>query len=81
MSCIQRFHCISYYYTITQYSLHVVAVAVKILHPGVHTSISRDLNIMKFVANLMDKIYPNFYWVSLKECVDEFSFIMEKQVQ
>ena len=44
-------------------------------------SVSRDLNIMKFVANLMDRVYPDFYWISLKECVDEFSSLMEKQVK
>ncbi len=61
--------------------LSAVKVAVKVLHPGVQVSISRDLSVMKSVATLMDRVYSNFYWISLKECVDEFSTVMEKQVK
>lgn len=60
--------------------LKLVRVAVKVLHPNIRTSISRDLSIIKFVANFMDRVYPDFYWISLKECVDDFSSVMEKQV-
>ena len=54
---------------------------MKVLHPGVQGSISRDLNVMKYIASLMDRVYPNFYWISLKECVEDFSTVMEKQVK
>ena len=53
---------------------------MKVLHPGVRHSIFRDLRVMMFMANMMDRIYPNFYWISLQECVDEFASVMKKQV-
>ena len=57
-----------------------IPIAVKVLHPNIVDRMARDIYLMKYVASWVDVIYPDVHWVALKECVDEFSFIMERQV-
>ena len=35
---------------------------------------------METVAYVIDKLCPSVYWISLRECVDEFGIVMKKQV-
>ena len=58
-----------------------IPIAVKVLHPGIVESMQRDICLMKYVAGWADYVYPDLYWVALKECVDEFSKVMWKQVR
>ena len=60
--------------------LSYVPVAVKVLHPGVVEAMDRDIRLMKYVASWVDYLYPDVHWIALKECVDEFSFVMQQQV-
>lgn len=55
-------------------------VAVKVLHPNIVQRMEQDICLMKYVASWVDLLYPAVYWVALTECVDEFSIIMEKQL-
>jgi len=57
-----------------------ISVAVKVLHPNVGERIKRDIFLMKYVASWVQAVYPDVHWVALTECVDEFSSMMEKQV-
>ena len=55
-------------------------IAVKVLHPGVVEAMDRDIRLMRYVASWVDYLYPDVHWIALKECVDEFSFVMQQQV-
>ncbi|XP_078036137.1 putative aarF domain-containing protein kinase 2 [Augochlora pura] len=55
-------------------------VAVKVLHPGIKDQLRRDLCIMRGVCKYATYIVPDFYWLSLTDCIDEFSYTMENQV-
>ena len=55
-------------------------VAVKVIHPGVRESIDADIQIMRFVASMLEKIVPGAIHLSLTESVDEFSKLMMRQV-
>ena len=55
-------------------------VAVKVVHPGVVASVLRDVYLMETVAWFVDRVFPSVYWISLRECVDEFGIVMKKQV-
>ena len=57
-----------------------VPVAVKVLHPGIVESVLRDVSLMNLAANFIDYVFPDVYWISLRECVNEFGIIMKKQV-
>ena len=57
-----------------------IPIAVKVLHPGVVEAMEVDITLMKYVASWVDYVYPDVHWVALKECVDQFSEIMTKQV-
>ena len=57
-----------------------VPIAVKVLHPGVVEAMEMDITLMKYVASWVDYVYPKVYWIALKECVDQFSIVMNKQV-
>ena len=58
-----------------------IPVAVKVVHPGVVGSVLRDVYLMETVAWFVDRVYPSVYWISLRECVDEFGIVMKKQVR
>lgn len=57
-----------------------VPIAVKVLHPGVVEAMDADVRLMKYAATWVDYFYPDVHWIALKECVDEFSIIMQQQV-
>ncbi|XP_074650413.1 putative aarF domain-containing protein kinase 2 [Tubulanus polymorphus] len=58
----------------------LVPVAVKVLHPGIYRATVRDLQIMKAIANIAQFLIPKLKWLSLPECVQEFSDLMMKQI-
>ncbi|XP_029048742.2 uncharacterized aarF domain-containing protein kinase 2-like isoform X1 [Osmia bicornis bicornis] len=55
-------------------------VAVKVLHPGIKEQLRRDLCIMKGICKCITYIVPQLQWLSLTDCITEFSHIMENQV-
>ena len=57
-----------------------IPVAIKVLHPGVVEDMNRDIGLMRYVASWVDWVYPDVHWVALRECVEEFSESMIKQV-
>ncbi|KAG0679779.1 hypothetical protein C6P40_005168 [Pichia californica] len=58
---------------------HDSLVAVKVVHPRVAKNISRDLKIMSFFANIID-IIPTMEWLSLPQEVEQFSILMNLQL-
>ncbi|XP_015174404.1 PREDICTED: uncharacterized aarF domain-containing protein kinase 2-like isoform X2 [Polistes dominula] len=55
-------------------------VAVKVLHPGIKSHMKRDLKIMRMISKLITYLVPDLHWLSLTDCIDEFSLMMEQQV-
>lgn len=55
------------------------AVAVKVLHPNVRSTISHDIAIMHFFASMVDRL-PGMKWVSLPQEVDNFAKLMFSQL-
>ncbi|XP_054009095.1 uncharacterized aarF domain-containing protein kinase 2-like isoform X2 [Hylaeus anthracinus] len=62
------------------YKRKLQPVAIKILHPGIKGQLKRDLSIMKGICKCATYIVPQLHWLSLPDCIDEFSQIMENQV-
>ncbi|KAJ4485841.1 protein kinase [Lentinula aciculospora] len=60
-------------------SVPTAAVAIKVLHPRVVKTISRDLSIMSFFAHFITLI-PGMQWLSLPEEVDVFGQMMFQQL-
>ncbi|EEB86610.1 hypothetical protein MPER_16371, partial [Moniliophthora perniciosa FA553] len=60
-------------------SIPTAAVAIKVLHPRVSKTISRDLSIMSFFAHFIT-IFPGMQWLSLPEEVDVFGKMMFRQM-
>ncbi|TFK36951.1 hypothetical protein BDQ12DRAFT_706154 [Crucibulum laeve] len=60
-------------------SVPTAAVAIKILHPHVFKTISRDLSIMSFFARALS-LLPGMEWLSLPEEVDVFGSMMYQQL-
>ncbi|KAJ7293143.1 hypothetical protein C8J57DRAFT_17151 [Mycena rebaudengoi] len=60
-------------------SVPTASVAIKILHPRVEKTISRDLSIMSFFAHFIS-IFPGMEWLSLPEEVDVFGKMMFQQL-
>lgn len=54
-------------------------VAIKVLHPRVRAMISRDLKIMSFFANLLNRL-PGMEWLSLPDEVTVFGTMMKSQL-
>ncbi|KAJ2712721.1 hypothetical protein H4R19_002606 [Coemansia spiralis] len=54
-------------------------MAVKVLHPGVESQISRDLRLMAWGARVLN-ILPGMQWLSIPEEVVVFSSMMRAQV-
>ncbi|XBW36452.1 hypothetical protein QEN19_002030 [Hanseniaspora menglaensis] len=61
------------------YTLNNNTMAIKVIHPKVRDYISRDLAIMKFFGNLLNKI-PNWEWLSIPEEVEQFSVFLKTQL-
>lgn len=53
--------------------------ALKILHPNVGHKIEKDLKIMKFLASVINVI-PTIEWLSLLDEVEQFSILMNMQL-
>ncbi|XP_046831072.1 uncharacterized aarF domain-containing protein kinase 2-like [Vespa crabro] len=68
------------YEKIDQIDRKLQPVAVKVLHPGIKNQIKRDLKIMRIFSKLATYVVPELHWLSLTDCIDEFSLIMEQQV-
>ncbi|KAJ7070852.1 protein kinase [Mycena amicta] len=60
-------------------SVPTASVAIKVLHPRVNKTISRDLSIMSFFAHLIT-LFPGMQWLSLPEEVDVFGKMMFQQL-
>ena len=60
-------------------SAPTAAVAIKVLHPHVAKTISRDLSIMSFFAHFIT-LFPGMQWISLPEEVDAFGSMMFQQL-
>ncbi|CAL9732657.1 hypothetical protein MOUN0_O02982 [Monosporozyma unispora] len=54
-------------------------IAIKILHPNVVRTIDTDLRIMSTLAHLIDCI-PTMEWLSLRDEVNNFSILMNMQL-
>ena len=58
-------------------------VAVKVLHPNVHHDIDADLDLMRTLVHLVDKMsfmFEAIQWFDLPGCVEEFSHYLTLQV-
>ncbi|XP_076166273.1 putative aarF domain-containing protein kinase 2, partial [Ptiloglossa arizonensis] len=62
------------------YNRKLQPVAIKILHPGIKGQLRRDLTIMRAICKCAMYVVPQLYWLSLTDCIDEFSQIMDNQV-
>ncbi|KAJ6504427.1 hypothetical protein DFH09DRAFT_1201638 [Mycena vulgaris] len=60
-------------------SVPTATVAIKVLHPHVKKTISRDLSIMSFFAHFIT-MFPGMQWLSLPEEVDVFGNMMFQQL-
>ncbi|KAJ7361547.1 hypothetical protein DFH08DRAFT_844516 [Mycena albidolilacea] len=60
-------------------SVPTASVAIKVLHPHVQKTISRDLSIMSFFARFIT-LFPGMQWLSLPEEVDVFGQMMFQQL-
>ncbi|KAF9015620.1 hypothetical protein BDQ17DRAFT_1341378 [Cyathus striatus] len=60
-------------------SVPTASVAIKILHPHVSKTISRDLSIMTFFARCLS-LLPGMQWLSLPEEVEVFGSMMHQQL-
>ncbi|KAH8916228.1 ABC1-domain-containing protein [Atractiella rhizophila] len=54
-------------------------VAIKIIHPRVRSTISRDLKIMSLFASTLN-LLPSLQWLSLPEEVEVFGELMQSQL-
>ena len=57
----------------------IIAVAIKVIHPGVRQSIESDILIMSFFAWILECI-PGASNLSIRENVEEFSKLMHHQI-
>ncbi|KIM47766.1 hypothetical protein M413DRAFT_439436 [Hebeloma cylindrosporum] len=60
-------------------SVPTASVAIKVLHPHVSKTISRDLRIMAFFASFIN-LFPGMQWISLPEEVQVFGSMMRQQL-
>lgn len=58
----------------------IIPVAIKVLHPGIFSSVQRDLKIISYFAKFFRKLLPSLEWIAIEECVDEFTKMMTKQI-
>lgn len=55
-------------------------VAVKVLHPNIKENFLRDLTVLRSLINGVSWLFPNLHWLSVKESLEEFSALMNIQV-
>lgn len=58
----------------------MVPVALKVLHPEMEEKFQRDITILRFFAKTAEFLFPSLKWVSLQDCVNEFSDFMLNQI-
>ena len=75
----QQFHAATLTLPHPASSVPTAMVAMKVLHPHVEKTISRDLAIMSFFAGLIT-LLPGMEWLSLKEEVEVFGRMMYEQL-
>ena len=75
----QKFHAAALALPHPSSSVPTAMVAMKVLHPHVEKTISRDLAIMSFFAGLIT-LLPGMEWLSLKEEVEVFGRMMYEQL-
>ena len=75
----QKFHAAALSLPHPPSSVPTAMVAMKVLHPHVEKTISRDLAIMGFFAGLINLV-PGMEWLSLKEEVEVFGRMMHEQL-
>ncbi|KIY51278.1 ABC1-domain-containing protein [Fistulina hepatica ATCC 64428] len=63
-----------------EYDVPKASVAIKILHPRVEKTITRDLRIMSFFAHALTALVPGVEWLSLPEEVAVFGNMMFQQL-
>ncbi|PWN37542.1 ABC1-domain-containing protein [Meira miltonrushii] len=60
-------------------AIPTASVAIKILHPKAHRTITRDIRIMTFFASMLN-LFPGAQWLSFPEEVEVFSEMMFSQL-
>jgi aarF domain-containing kinase len=63
---------------------HSLAVAVKVLHPGVHVDIDADLDLMRLAVRsikyLPFDVLANLKWLNMEGVVEEFARLLKLQI-
>ncbi|XP_070553879.1 uncharacterized aarF domain-containing protein kinase 2-like [Ptychodera flava] len=57
----------------------LIPVAIKVLHPHVYRSVSRDMKLLYFWASALSCL-PGLKWLSLQDIVEEFDTLLKKQI-
>lgn len=60
--------------------MKLLPIAVKVLHPGIHTYFRRDLSIIGMFVDAVEALIPGLHWLNLSQCVNEFATVMKKQI-
>ncbi|KAJ8613992.1 hypothetical protein CTAYLR_005638 [Chrysophaeum taylorii] len=55
-------------------------VAVKVVHPAARRRVLSDLDLLRVVARVFERLVPVARWISLPEAVDEFGKSLEPQM-
>ena len=55
-------------------------VAVKVLHPNVKNHFQRDLTVLRSIVGVVSWLFPQLYWLGIKESLEEFAKLMNIQV-
>lgn len=56
-------------------------IAVKVLHPDIRKTVQLDLALLQKVAEVAENLpFLHLHWLSLSECVEEFSSLMKMQM-
>ena len=52
----------------------------QVLHPGIYRHVERDLRVLRVLGRILEFCVPGLKWMSISECLDEFSNLMTRQV-
>ncbi|PSN42319.1 hypothetical protein C0J52_18218 [Blattella germanica] len=58
----------------------LILVAMKVRHPRMEVMLRRDLLILKSMASTVTWMFPSLKWLSLVDCIEDFSLLMKAQV-
>ncbi|CUG92304.1 ABC transporter, putative [Bodo saltans] len=56
------------------------AVAVKVLHPDIHSTIAADLAIMRLGVRLLEAVVPGAVYFDFRRALDEFGALLQSQL-